>query len=181
MYFEVLTCTEVQGLAHTGKNLKLGLDYGRQAVAKDNGGIKSVSSSTEISEKSFRDVLAAAIEDAPFSREEIGRRIGRSGAAISQWINKGDTPDLAVVFKLEDALDLRLGELIRHHSPEVWVIIETKVSRGNSWHQLTWQKKLAEALIEAPLTARQRDLLRESVDNWLELNLLRGGGPVRGD
>lgn len=123
-------------------------------------------------EPSFRDALATAIEVTAMTREELARRIGRSGAAVSQWLNKGDVPDLAIVFKLEDALDLRLGALVRHHSPDVWVIIEAKTGRRDSWHALSWEKKLQEALIDAPLSNRQRKITRDIVYSYSEVNAL---------
>lgn len=33
----------------------------------------------------FRDVLSAALEASGTGQEELARRIGRSGAAVSQW------------------------------------------------------------------------------------------------
>lgn len=139
-------------------------------MAKDNGTKeRRVSEPPEIS---FRDRLTAAVEAAPISREELGRRVGRTGAAISQWVNRGDMPDLAVVFKLEDALGLPFGQLVRHHSPDVWAIIEVKAG-GNSWHAMSAREKFEAALADQPLNQKQRTLLRETLANYLELNDLR--------
>lgn len=129
----------------------------------------------------FRDVLSAALEASGTGQEELARRIGQSGAAVSQWLRKGDMPDLAVIFKIEDALELRLGTLIRHASPEVWVIIETKTTSGRSdWRSMTWERKWKETLIEMPLRDRQRATLKEIVQGYLELNALKNS-PGRGD
>lgn len=141
-------------------------------MARDNG-MKSPERAVGTSpEPSFRDVLAAAIEVTAMTREELARRIGRSGAAVSQWLNKGDVPDLAVVFKLEHALDLRLGALVRHHSPDVWVIIEAKMGRRDSWKALSWEKKVEEVLIEAPYSNRQRKIARDVLHSYKDINLL---------
>lgn len=140
-------------------------------MARDNG-MTSRERAVEASpEPSFRDVLAAAIEVTAVTREELARRIGRSGAAVSQWLNKGDMPDLAIVFKLEDALDLRLGALVQHHSPDVWLIIEAKSGRRDSWKALSWEKKLREALMDAPLHDQERRLVREQVEMFVAYNL----------
>lgn len=138
-------------------------------MARDNG-MQSRERAVETT-PSFRDALATAIEVTAMSKEELARRIGRSGAAVSQWLNKGDMPDLAVVIKLEDALDLRFGALVRHHSPDVWVIIEAKTGRGNSWKTLSWEKKLREALMDAPLHDDERRMIRESAERFADYNL----------
>lgn len=125
-----------------------------------------------VPEQSFRDVLAAAIEVTAMTREELARRIGRSGAAVSQWLNRGDMPDLAVVFKIEDALDLQLGALVRHHSPDIWLIIEMKVS-GNSWTALYWEKKIQEGLIDGPFEAGDRKMILNIAGRLAEYNVTR--------
>lgn len=154
------------------KELEVGASTTEGAtVARDNG-MKSHDRVAETPpEQSFRDVLAAAIEVTTMTREELARRIGRSGAAVSQWLNKGDVPDLAIVFKLEDALDLRLGALVRHHSPDVWLIIEAKTGRRGSWKALSWEKKLQEALIEAPLDNMERRMVQETAERFADYNL----------
>lgn len=139
-------------------------------MARDNG-TTSRERAAEAPGPSFRDELAAAIEVTAMTREELARRIGRSGAAVSQWLNKGDMPDLAVVFKLEDALDLRLGSLVRHHSPDVWIIIEMKMAKGDSWKAISWKKKLREALMDAPLHDEERRMIRESAERFADYNL----------
>lgn len=125
-------------------------------------------------ELSFRDVLSAALEASGTGQEELARRIGRSGAAVSQWLRKGDMPDLAVIFKIEDALELRLGTLVRHASPDVWVIIETKTMSGNTWKALDWEKKFKEALIDAPLDNTERTLIRQTVQRFVAYHVTRG-------
>lgn len=154
--------------------MKTPLDYGRRPVARDNGGIRTGGkTSATASETSFRDLLLAVVDDAKMSREELAHRVGRTGGAISQWINRGDVPDLAVVFKLEHVLGLPFGQLVRVHSPDVWMIIEAKVA-GGTWHNLSPGEKFNAALAEQPLRPKQRELLREALANYLELNDLRG-------
>jgi hypothetical protein len=80
-------------------------------------------------------------------------------------------PDLAIVFKLEDALDLRLGALVRHHSPDVWFIIEAKIGRKSAWGSLNWEKKLQEALIEAPLADMERRMVQETAQRFADYNI----------
>jgi len=140
-------------------------------VARDNGMKSRDRVAGMPPEQAFRDVFAAALKVTNITQEELARRIGRSGAAVSQWLNRGDIPDLAVVFKLEDALNLRLGTLVQHHSPDVWVIIETKSKI--TWESLGWEKKLEETLIEAPITNRQREITRDTLHGYVEINLLR--------
>lgn len=125
-------------------------------------------------EVSFRDVLAGALEVMNISREELARRIGRSGAAVSQWVNKGDMPDLAIVIKIEDALGLRPGALARHHSPEAWAIVETKVaSPGFSWKALTWRQKFQEALIDSPIDAMERKIVQDTMEGFVKYSTRR--------
>lgn len=158
----------MQVRALTGKNLKMSLDYGKGwSVARDNG-TKS-KEAPETPEVSFRELLTAVVDGAPMSRDELARRVGRTGAAISQWINRGDMPDLAVVFKLENELGLPFGQLVRRHSPDIWMIIEAK-SGANTWHNLSPKEKFNAALAEAQLRPKQRDLLLEALANYLELN-----------
>lgn len=129
------------------------------------------------SDQSFRDVLAAALDVRAVSPAELARRIGRSGSAVSQWLTKGDSPDLVVVIKIEDALELRFGALVQHHSPEAWSIIETKMT--HRWPTLTWKQKIEEGLIEAPFSGRQRKIVREILLSYEELNLLGSDGSDR--
>lgn len=126
-----------------------------------------------ISEPSFKDVLAAAIEVTAVTREELARRIGRSGAAVSQWLNKGDVPDLVIVFKIEDALGLRLGALAQHHSPDAWSLIEARISRRDSWKALSWEKKLQEGLIDGPFDNADRKMILDMVGRLADYNVTR--------
>jgi len=128
-------------------------------------------------DQSFRDVLAAALDVRAVSPAELARRIGRSGSAVSQWLTKGDSPDLVVVIKIEDALELRFGALVQHHSPEAWSIIETKMT--HRWPAMTWKQKIEEGLIEAPFSGRQRKIVREILLSYEELNLLGSDGSDR--
>lgn len=146
-------------------------------MARDNG-MKSGERAAETgSDQSFRDVLAAALDVRAVSPAELARRIGRSGSAVSQWLTKGDSPDLVVVIKIEDALELRFGALVQHHSPEAWSIIETKMT--HRWPTLTWKQKIEEGLIEAPFSGRQRKIVREILLSYEELNLLGSDGSDR--
>lgn len=140
-------------------------------MARDNGGMKSKQRPAETaSEQSFRDALAAALEVRAVSPAELARRIGRSGSAVSQWLGKADMPDLTIVIKIEDALDLRFGALVQHHSPDTWSIIAMKI--GYQWPALSWKQKIEDGLIEAPYTSRQRKIVRDILLSYEELNLL---------
>lgn len=146
-------------------------------MAGDNGTTSTGRITGSAPDPSFRDVLTAAIETAPISKREIGQRIGRTEQAISQWLNKGDMPGLDIVFKLENALDLRLGVLVRHHSPDVWVILESKTTGRDSWPPLSWDQKVREGLIEAPFTKRQREIVLDIVQSYVEVNILASRRP----
>lgn len=149
-------------------------------MARDND-MKSGERATETgSDQSFRDVLASALDVTAVSSAELARRIGSSGPAISQWLNKGNTPDLAVVIKIEDALGLRLGALVRHHSPEVWAIIETKMnSPEQSWKVRTWRQKFQEALIDTPLDPMERKIVQDTMEMFIRYSTERQIGPER--
>jgi len=84
-------------------------------------------------------------------------------------------PDLAIVFKIEDALDLRPGALVRHHSPDVWLIIETKMGRGKTWP--SWEQKFREALIEAPIEDMERSLIRSTMERYVSFYASRDERP----
>lgn len=121
-------------------------------MARDNGGMKSRQRpSATAQEQSFRDVLAAALDVTDVTPAELARRIGSSGPAISQWLNKGNIPDLVIVIKIEDALDLPFGTLIQHHSPEAWAIIEMKA--GSKQASPVMEKKDRRGL--DPVTVQQ--------------------------
>lgn len=147
-------------------------------MARDNGGMKTGEKAADTSpERSFREALAAAIEATGTSQEELARRVGRTGGAVSQWLKKGDIPDLAIVFKIEDALDLRLGTLVRLHSPDVWVIIEVKTSGRHTWKSGAWEQKFREALIEAPLNQMQRKIVKDTAEQFAAFNVASRRGP----
>lgn len=124
---------------------------------------------TETSPESFRDVLAAALEITRVSPAELARRIGRSGAAVSQWLNRGDIPDLVIVFKIEDALELRIGTLVQHHSPDAWAILEANA--GGDWNARTWLQKVQEGLIEGPFDNADRKMILDMIGRLSDYNI----------
>ncbi|HKR51566.1 MAG TPA: helix-turn-helix transcriptional regulator, partial [Pseudonocardiaceae bacterium] len=123
-------------------------------MVRDNGGIKSGERPADA--PPFRDLLSAALDATDTGQSELARKIGRTEAAVSQWLRKGDMPGLDVVFKIEDALNLRFGTMVRHVSPEVWAIIEVKTSRPV---EVDPEKMYQEALFELPLNNKQRRIL----------------------
>lgn len=140
-------------------------------MARDIGGMKSREGAAgALPDTSFRDALAAALDVTAISREELARRIGRSGAAVSQWINKGDVPDLMIVFKIEDALDLRFGTLVRHHSPDAWSIIEAKTGRAGR-EARSWRQLIQEGLLKAPLDGEDRKMILDMVGRLTDYNV----------
>lgn len=146
-------------------------------MARENG-MKSGGRAAETgSAQSFRDVLATALDVRAVSPAELARRIGRSGSAVSQWLTKGDSPDLVIVLRIEDALELRFGALVQHYSPEAWSIIETKMN--HKWPALTWKQKIEDGLIEAPYSSRQKKIVRDILLSYEELNLLGREGSDR--
>jgi transcriptional regulator with XRE-family HTH domain len=58
----------------------------------------------------WRELLDQALDDARMTRAELGRRIGRTAAQVSQWVaghGRYAPPDPDVVFEIEDVLGCR--------------------------------------------------------------------------
>jgi transcriptional regulator with XRE-family HTH domain len=61
----------------------------------------------------FRHALRQAREAAGLSQRAVARAVGRTASAVWQWEEGLGAPDLAVVAKLEELLDLEHGTLAR--------------------------------------------------------------------
>lgn len=159
----------MQVRALTSKKMRVSLRVEGVVMTRDNGGIKSGERPADA--PPFRDLLSAALDATGTGQSELARKIGRTEAAVSQWLRKGDMPGLDVVIKIEDTLSLPFGAMVRHVSPDVWTIIEVKTGQPAAPDPET---KFKEALFGLPLDNQQRRILRDILRNYLEINLLLG-------
>lgn len=112
----------------------------------------------------FSEALALVIRFTGKSPKELAAGAGRSPAAVSQWLHKGDIPSLDVIFAIEDHLGVRRGLLARYVEPSFRLPVT----------ELTFEELITEGFLKAPLTDAQRKMFMEMLAQVLEINRSKG-------
>ena len=110
----------------------------------------------------FAEALAALLQSAEMTPKQLAGEGGRSPAAVSQWLHKGDVPSLDIIFIIEEKLGVRRGVLAQYAEPGL----------RDRDTEATPEEMFREGLLRMRLTVTQRKALSEMLVIFQESNRL---------